>query len=286
MTFRKILCPVDFSEASATAARYASRVASQNKAELTLLHVAPAADFEFAIAGPNHERLAEFTEHRNRVVRQALGSFPGDPALQLVAKREVRQGEAATQIVCTAKADGYDLIVMPTHGAGAIRRWLLMGSVTTKVLHTAECPVIAATNFTESPTWFHRLLCAVDLGPASRRVLCTGARLARQMDASLAVVHAAQTLGADERDFVDQGWRVALKRRVRLTIDEMQRETSAAGELVVEAGEPHGVVPEVAERVGAGLIVIGRGVHTGVLGRLRAHAYEIIRNAPCPVLSV
>jgi nucleotide-binding universal stress UspA family protein len=45
-------------------------------------------------------------------------------------------------------------------------------------------------------------------------------------------------------------------------------------------------VPEVAERVGAGLIVIGRGVHTGVLGRLRAHAYEIIRNAPCPVLSV
>ncbi len=261
-------------------------MACQNRAELTLLHVAPEVDFEFAMAGPNQERLAEFTEHRSQAVRQALDSFPGEPALGVAAKREVQQGEAATQIVRTAKADGYDLIVMPTHGAGAIRRWLLMGSVTTKVLHTAECPVIAATNFAERPTRFRRILCAVDLGPASRRVLCTGARLARQMDASLAVVHAAQTLGADAQDFADQGWRVALKRRVHLTIDEMQRETTAAGEIVIEAGEPHGVVPDVAERIGADLIIIGRGVHTGVLGRLRAHAYEIIRNAPCPVLSI
>jgi len=286
MTFRRILCPVDFSEASAIAARYAAEVARQNNAELTLLHVAPEADFEFAIAGPNLERLTEFTEHRNRAVRQALELFPGDPALGLAARREMQQGDAAAQIVRTAKADGYDLIVMPTHGTGAIRRWLLMGSVTTKVLQTVECPVIAATNFADRPTRFRRILCAVDLGPASRRVLCTGARLARQMDASLAVVHAAETLGADAQDFADQEWRGALRRRVRLAIDELQRETSAAGDIVIEAGAPHAVVPGVAERTGAGIVVIGRGVQTGVLGRLRARAYEIIRSAPCPVLSV
>jgi len=286
MNFRKILCPVDFSEASAIAARYSSEMARQNRAELTLLHVAPAVDFEFAMAGPNHERLAEFTEHRNRAVRQALDLFPGEPALECIANREVQQGEAATQIVRTAKVGGYDLLVMPTHGTGAIRRWLLMGSVTTKVLNTADCPVIAATNFAERPTKFRRILCAVDLGPASRRVLCTGARLAQQMGASVTVVHAAQALGAAEQDFTDQEWRVTLRSRVRHAIEELQRETTSAGDIVIEAGGPHGVVPEVAARIGADLIVIGRSVHTGVLGRLRAHAYEIIRNAPCPVLSV
>jgi len=57
-------------------------------------------------------------------------------------------------------------------------------------------------------------------------------------------------------------------------------------DIVIEDGEPHRIVPEVAARNGADLIVIGRGVQTGVLGRLRAHGCEIIRNAPCPVLSI
>jgi nucleotide-binding universal stress UspA family protein len=58
------------------------------------------------------------------------------------------------------------------------------------------------------------------------------------------------------------------------------------GEVVIDAGAPHAVVARVAERANADLVVIGRGVNTGLLGRLRANAYEIIRNSPCPVLSL
>lgn len=93
-------------------------------------------------------------------------------------------------------------------------------------------------------------------------------------------------LGPDSQDFADQGWRVKLRTRVHETIAELQRETTAAGEIVIEPGEPHNVVPDAAGRTNADLIVIGRGVRTSALGRLRAHSYEIIRNAPCPVLSV
>jgi hypothetical protein len=39
-------------------------------------------------------------------------------------------------------------------------------------------------------------------------------------------------------------------------------------------------------RHGADLVVIGRGVLNGTLGRLRTHAYGIIRQSPSPVLSV
>lgn len=286
MSFRKILCPIDFSEASAAAARYAAEMASQHQAGLTLLHVAPEVNFEFAMAGPNQERLAEFTAHRSQAVRQALELFPDGEMRGAVTDRVVQQGDAAEEIVRTAKAGGYDLVVMPTHGAGAIRRWLLVGSVTTKVLQTADCPVIAGTNFAERPTQFRHILCAVDLGPASRRVLCTGVGLARQAGASLAIVHVAPTLGAADQDFSDQKWRVTLKARVHEAIAQLQRETGAEGDVMIETGDPHRVVPDVAERFSADLIVLGRGVHTGVLGRLRAHAYEIIRSAPCPVLNV
>jgi nucleotide-binding universal stress UspA family protein len=286
MSLRRILCPVDFSEASASAARYAAALACRHMSELTLVHVAPAMNFEFAMAPPRPELLSEFAEHRNQTVRHALDMFPGEDPLSCVAQRELRQGDAATEIVSMARQGGYDLIVMSTHGSGAIRRWLLVGSVTTKVLHTAECPVLAATEFEAGGREFGSILCAVDLGPASRRVLCSAAGLARRTGAALTVVHVAGAFGEAARDFVDPEWRSTVTLRLRETLATLQRETSADGDVVVEDGEPHVVVPHVAERIAADLIVIGRGVHTGMLGRLRARAYDIIRNAPCPVLSV
>jgi nucleotide-binding universal stress UspA family protein len=286
MSLRKILCPVDFSEASAAAARYASALACRHSSELTLVHVAPALDLEFAMASPRPEMLSGFAEHRNQTVRQALDMFPGDTGLECVMQREVKIGDAATEIVAMARQGGYDLIVMSTHGSGAIRRWLLVGSVTTKVLHTAECPVLAGTEFARPAEEFRRIVCAIDLGPASRRVVCSAAGLARRTGAELTIVHVASAFGEAARDFVDPAWRATVKARLREKIAALQQETSAEGEVVIDDGEPHAAVPQAAERIGADLIVIGRGVHTGMLGRLRARAYDIIRNAPCPVLSV
>jgi len=46
------------------------------------------------------------------------------------------------------------------------------------------------------------------------------------------------------------------------------------------------VVCRTAERVQADLLVIGRGSAAGIFGRLRTNAYAIIRQSPCPVVSV
>jgi nucleotide-binding universal stress UspA family protein len=286
MKFHKILCPVDFSDPSADAARYAGSLAASEGAELTLLHIAPAVDFAFALAGPHQERLAEFTAHRDRTVRQALAAFPGGPALDGSPRRDIGHGDPASEIVRAARDGGHDLIVMSTHGLGAIRRWLLVGSVTTKVLQAAHCPVIAASDFAGRDAAIRRIVCALDLEPASGRVLCAAATLARRLDASLTLVHAAPPFGGAARDFVDPEWRATLGLRLREAVTGLQQQASAPGEVVIETGEPRAVVTAAARRAGADLIVVGRGVHNGLIGRLRAHAYDIIRNATCPVLTI
>jgi nucleotide-binding universal stress UspA family protein len=71
--------------------------------------------------------------------------------------------------------------------------------------------------------------------------------------------------------------------------DDLARATQRFGteaELVVEAGDPPKVVCEIAQQRQAGLLVIGRGSAAGVFGRLRTNAYAIIRQSPCPVVSV
>jgi nucleotide-binding universal stress UspA family protein len=66
----------------------------------------------------------------------------------------------------------------------------------------------------------------------------------------------------------------------------LQQRFGTEAELVVEAGDPPKVICEMAQRQPAGLLVIGRGSAAGVFGRLRANAYAIIRQSPCPVVSV
>ena len=281
MGFHRILCPVDFSDTSAEAARYAASLAGRHSAELTLLHVAPPIGLDYALIEPTQNRLREIASHRNQIARQAFESFPAEPALAVPAKRELVEGEAPEEIVRVARLGGHDLIVMSTHGSGAIRRWLLVGSVTTKVLHSSECAVLAATDFSARTAEIRNVVCAVDMGPESRRVLCGSVGLARELGARLTVVHAVPDYGGAADDLADREWRATLTMRVRAIVAELHD-----GEVVIDAGAPHAVVARVAERANADLVVIGRGVNTGLLGRLRANAYEIIRNSPCPVLSL
>jgi nucleotide-binding universal stress UspA family protein len=219
-------------------------------------------------------------------VRQALDLFPGADGLGYPAERIVAVGNPAEEIVRLARRDGHDLILMPTHGAGAVKRWLLVGSVTTKILHAADCAVLAATDFDGRGEPPRRVVCALDLGQHSPRVLCAAVGLARHTGADLTVVHAVPSAGESLAEYFDESWRATLKSRATGGLNRLLEEARAAGQIVVEAGPPEKVVSEAAARAGAGLIVAGRASSNGVFGRLRAHTYEIIRHAPCPVLTV
>jgi nucleotide-binding universal stress UspA family protein len=182
-----------------------------------------------------------------------------------------------------------ELIVMPTHGYGPFRRFLL-GSVTAKVLHDAHCPVWTGPHLEEAPAYpsirFQKVLCAVDLGPQTRAVLEWGAGFAREYGAQLAVVHAVPSstisLGGI---YFDPQRSAQVRVESQGLIRFMLQEIGAKAEILVRAGEAPHVVRAVAY-LGANVLGIGRGYVEGVLGRLRTHAYAILRESPCPVAAI
>ncbi len=268
LSISTILMPVDFSARSDEAARYAGRLAGHFKAQLVLLHVLEPPHIEFAMVElPDFlDRLAtaQFETAQRRLERFASADLEG-----IAVVRKVAQGSPAEEIL--AQAESVDLVVMPTQGRGRFREFII-GSVTAKVLHDCQRPVLTGVHLSENrdlPDWqVKNVLCAIDFGPESENVLKWGAGLASEFGATVAVVHADSDPGAG--------------RGLAGAIHAAGLEATA----LVAPGEPHKVVVETARQAGADLVIIGRGSNTGTLGRLRAQAYEIVRKSPCPVLSV
>jgi nucleotide-binding universal stress UspA family protein len=286
--FSRILAPIAFSARCEGAAQYAEALAYHFHSELVLLHVVmpvPAYALPDAMAvGPEvmDEALAQ--------AKTRLDQFLAEGLKGIKVKREVLEGDPATEIVQYAREGNFDLIVMPTHGYGPFRRFLL-GSVTAKVLHDAHCPVWTGPHLEEAPPYpsisFRKVLCAVDLGPDTPEVLRWGADFAREYGADLAVVHAISnstiTLGGI---YFDPEWSTQVRSESRGRIEYLLKESGIKAEIFITTGDPAEAVRTVAAESSANVLVIGRGRATGVLGRLRTHAYAILRDSPCPVAAI
>jgi nucleotide-binding universal stress UspA family protein len=285
----KILLPVDFSERSLGAARYAETLASHFRAELVLLHVLTPPHYEFGALEIGGSMLSELYVNRAAQVQKELESFPADAPPGLRITRLVQEGDPARSIVEYAHSQHADLIVMPTHGYGPFRRFIL-GSITAKVLHDADCPVWTGVHLEDAPRVetiaFQNIVCAVDLGPQSARALEWAAGLQQEFQSRLTVVH-VNTCTQDPRgEQDDTEWRTQLQRAAREEAHRLMHRVGVQGELLIESGDPAREVCGTAERLRADLLVIGRGSAGGVFGRLRTNAYAIIRQSPCPVVSV
>ncbi len=268
LNFEKILLPVDFSDRCAMAASHVIPMARRFRSELVLLHVLP----------------AESAEQRLNA-RRLIDDFLHAETRDLKVARILAVGEPASQIVQQAQAAGCGLIALATHGAGHYRR-LLLGSVAAAVLHDANCPVwtIAHTD-AGAAAWPYgdgRLLCAADLGPHGARTLECACRLADRLECELALVHA---LDCPTR-WMPPGFREQAIEGVKAELAKQLQSAGRCAESVVEFGGAEEVVCQVAQRLNASMLVIGRGSAAGVIGRLKATAYGIIRGAPCPVISL
>ena len=72
----------------------------------------------------------------------------------------------------------------------------------------------------------------------------------------------------------------------RKSVDEMLAKLGIKAEVHVDSAEPVSYIRDVADRSYADVLVIGRAPKGGVLSGLREHSYAIVREAPCPVISV
>ncbi|HET8547898.1 MAG TPA: universal stress protein [Bryobacteraceae bacterium] len=287
---RRILFPVDFSERCRGAARHAAFLAGRFHAQLLLLHVVETpvtrpGELDFGVLAFEADLQA-----RTKRAADLIEAFsePGFESLEIA--REVASGDAARTIVRCATERSADLIMMPTHGYGVFRRFVL-GSVTAKVLHDAHCPVWTGVHLERAaaatePVSYARVLCAVDLSAASDRPLRAAVGFASVLGAELAAVHAVPGSEAVPDRFMDRELRMDLVQDARQRLAARLEQAGApAATVIIEGGEPAKVIHAAALRHNAGVVFIGRGEHAGA-GRLRTHSYAIIRESPCPVISV
>ena len=143
LTFKKILCPVDFSDLSLNALRTAVELASMFRAELHLLHVFEGYDAISLNPEVAMSPMLEWLPKLRQLCREKLAALPsGDlAACSPAIVRADREGPAIHEILEYASHEKIDLIVLATHGRTGLQH-LLMGSVAENVVRSAKCPVL------------------------------------------------------------------------------------------------------------------------------------------------
>ena len=139
----RILVPTDFSPPSAAALIAAKELATRFGASIHLLHVLddPYATASFAAEVYGYIPPGLKESWQRAAEKQMLTVFPEAERGPFRATTAVACGSAARTIVEYADQNGFDLIVMGTHGRGGVAH-LLLGSVAERVVRTARCPVL------------------------------------------------------------------------------------------------------------------------------------------------
>jgi len=249
-----------------------------------MLHALSQPSYEF-----NTEAFGAMLPERTELAEDELDSFGAAELAGLHTRRLVVPGDPALAIIEHIQQEKTDLIVMPTHGYGPFRRFIL-GSTAAKVLHDADCPVLTGTHLDEVPkkddVEFNNIVCAVDLGPSSLRELSWAAALANEFQARLFLVHAIPSLPEADGDYFlpVPGNPVPTAALERMA--DLQKQAGTHAIPIVVGGEVIKSVARQARELSADLLVIGRSTSGTLLGRLRTQAYGLIRESPCPVVSI
>ncbi len=291
--YRRILYPVDFSLRCRQMAPLVAEVGRKFFSEITLLHVLdplPVVCYapEFTYFAPN-----EFIEKQRHAMTAELEEFAErefpESSFGTHIKRVIVTGEPADAIIAYAERASIDLVMMPTHGQGLFRR-LLVGSVTAKVLNDSAYPVWTNAHCERFPVppdfQLRRILCAVDTGMENAHVLRVASDLSHEYDAAVHLVHAVAGQEAFYENTIDPGLRQYRLRTAREQIDNLQCEVGTHWDLCVKAAPVQEAVRQVAEDFGADLVIVGRGRPKEHFEPMRTHSTAIIRESPCPVLSV
>jgi nucleotide-binding universal stress UspA family protein len=288
LNIKHILFPIDFSERSSGAIPFVESIARRYSARITLLSVAQPF-FYTAMGDPAGETVIVNTEALLHGLQARLNNSLTNDFAGLHVDRLAEIDDPAQSIVDFAHTQGVDLIMMPTHGYGPFRS-LLLGSVAAKVLHDVNCPVWTAAHVPKPPAADHvecrTVLCAVDGGPDSASLMKWASEFSSDAGAALRLVHVVAGMEGSLSRQLDREFEEEMGNQARQRIEGLQASTGVPAPLSVVTGNVADGVRDEASRHEAALVVIGRGLLQATFGRLRTHAYGIIRQSPCPVLSV
>jgi nucleotide-binding universal stress UspA family protein len=300
VAIQRILCPVDFSDASQHAIEHAIAMARWSNASISALHVLSPAFMPVSslppLAGPGPD------DDLTRLRAETAACFETAGAEGVRVDVLVDVGQPARHILDRAETLPADMIVMGTHGASGFEH-LVLGSVTEKVLRKARCPVLTVPPRTHavSKLPFRHLLCPVDFSDSSLEALELALALAAGSSSMLTLLHVIEwpweeppppvsselppeqaAALAEYRRYVEKS---AMARLDTLTPHEAQNRCDVARRVV--HGKSHVQILRVATEVDADLIVMGvHGRNVADVMLFGSTTNQVVRRAACPVLTL
>jgi nucleotide-binding universal stress UspA family protein len=139
--YKRILCPVDFSESSVHALNYARSLAEEAGAQLTVAHVIER-EFEYA-SGFEYTGMTvgAFVKEREDAAQRRLQELVAAVPESCRADSLLTRGKPWQEILSAAAERHSDLLVMGVQGRGAADL-MFFGSTTQHVIRQARCPVL------------------------------------------------------------------------------------------------------------------------------------------------
>lgn len=285
----QILCPVDFSDLSRLALKYAAAGARAFGSNLVVFHAQrfelPAYFMRGQVADLTRQHRAE-QEKAREFLRLQVRKVLGVQATQLPLKFEVADAHPVDAVLNAAKRHRADLIVMGTHGRGGSKR-LWLGSVAESVIRQAGVPVFVArqkqhefidTSDERAMPKLATILCPVNFSEAARSGLEHAASLAQQFNARLVTTCVVEP--DDSRGIAEARQQLTLwlsgGGHPQCEVQVLARREQAAEQIVALAG-----------KVKADLVVLGAQPRGLLQTWLWGDTTEfVLRHAPAPVLVV
>ena len=139
ISLKKILCPIDHSDCSKEALKYAVTFAMKDEAKLYLLHIIDIRSFNEGLEAMSMQIPDEETLELLRI--KLLDCIPEEMRDDMNVEAIVVQGIPFAEIISTAREKEIDMIVIGSHGRTGIKH-MMLGSVSEKVVRKAPCPVL------------------------------------------------------------------------------------------------------------------------------------------------
>lgn len=278
-----ILCPLDLSEDSAAALRYAVALAKSYEAKLYLYHCTDSLDLSV-------ESCREMLEY---VLRDQARHHSGILNFDSIdCETIITDGNPAEVIARLATDKDIDLIVMASrrrHGASR-----LLGSTAETVSHNAGCPVLIVhpderewVGKTTSQIDLRRILIAHDFSKESKLALNFGLSLAQEYQAELHLLHVLPYPQTPQVSELTDEETAAFRSTALRLYQAVPAEAFLWCQVkqAIRAGEPYTEILDYAETHQIDLICMGAQgagfVKRAVFG---SNTDRVLRRAPCPVL--
>jgi nucleotide-binding universal stress UspA family protein len=283
--YDQILFPTDGSEPAESVLEYALQIASEHEATIHVLNVV---DTSQDSPPRVQEGVSDALEQDGTEIVNEAAQRATEYGIDVVS--EVLHGDPYEAIVEYSTQSAIELIVMPTHGRRGLQRFLL-GSVTERVINTADVPVIAVNPGTQPLTYpCQELLVPTDGSRGSELAVSEGVALANATGATLHILHVVETgsLGPDARSLVkDEELTTRADEIIAAAIETAEAATVDSVESEIEFGVPSKEIRNYIDAHDIDFAILGTHGKTDfsryMMGGVSA---KIVRTSPVPVMWV